>query len=613
MPRKRVYWCAVCVWVCLASSALAQAPETYLPRDTLAFVSLPDMDGTRERLDQTALAKIWGEPSVQQFLVKPKEALRKALDAKLGEAKAAINAQTGLSVADFQGVFAGQATFALMDLDLDRRPAGVSAALVLGIRDREKFDATFGKLDALMPAAAEKQGKALEHEVADMRGQQVVVWSGPDGRTLCRATAKGLCLLTSDRKSMDLLLAGLQGAPDVPTLANSRPLAIVKERIGGSGLDLVAYLNPSLLLSKPDIGPDVEQALDAFGVSDIKALLLAVAITPPGIKDMIYVYAPEPRRGLLNLVEPRNVSQDLLALVPADAQTARIGRFDLLHAWEVVTEALETANPQASAALQAGLAQFEMQAQLSLEDSLLASLGENFVVSAGPAGAPGLGAVGTLSLLWEVRAPDVARDALDKTADFIVQAIQAKRGPQASALPWREMPHGEHTVRYLTLPLPIASPTYAVTQKYLVFGLQPMAVKLAIDRLGKPGKDVRSKPDFQQVTSHVSSPSVMLGYADLKQSFYQTYMMAPMLLGLAQAKSGNKLPLDVAAMPPATAITQHLFGAAGSLTCDDEGIAAEYYSPIGGATAGVVIGGGAAAAILGFRAKQVHVPAPAAK
>jgi len=595
----------------LASSALAQAPETYLPRDTIAFVSLPDLDRARERFDQTALAKIWSEPSVQQFLIKPKEALRKALDAKLAEAKAAINAQTGLSVADFQGVFAGQVTFALVDLDLDRTPPGVSAALVLGIRDREKFDATFAKLDALMPAVAERQGKALEHEVAEIRGQNVVVWSSTDGRALCRATAKGLCLLTSDRKSMDLLLAGLQGAPDVPTLANSRPLAIAKERLGGSGLDLVAYLNPGLLLSKPDIGPDREQTLDALGLSDIKALLLAVAITPPGIKDMIYVYAPGPRRGLLNLVEPKNVSQDLLALVPADAQTARIGRFDLLHAWEVVTQAVQAASPDAYAALQAGLAQFEMQAQLSIEDSLLASLGENFVVSAGPAGAPGLGALGTFSLLWEVRDPDAARDALDKTADSIVQMIQAKRGPQASALQWRQMPHGEHTVRYLTLPLPVASPAYAVTQKYFVFGLQPMAVKLAIDRLGKPGPDVRTKPDFQQVAPHVSSPSVMFGYADLKQSFYQTYMMAPMLLGLAQAKSGNKLPVDVAAMPPATAITEHLFGAAGSLTCDDEGIAAEYYSPVGGATAGVAIVGGTAAAVLGLKLKRAHAPAPA--
>ena len=42
-----------------------------LPRDTIAFVHLPDFNRTREQWHETELYKLWREPAMQEFLQKP--------------------------------------------------------------------------------------------------------------------------------------------------------------------------------------------------------------------------------------------------------------------------------------------------------------------------------------------------------------------------------------------------------------------------------------------------------------------------------------------------------------------------------------------------------------
>ena len=48
------------------------AVTALLPKDTLAFVHLPDFNRSRAELHQTDLYKIWAEPAVQDFLQKPR-------------------------------------------------------------------------------------------------------------------------------------------------------------------------------------------------------------------------------------------------------------------------------------------------------------------------------------------------------------------------------------------------------------------------------------------------------------------------------------------------------------------------------------------------------------
>jgi hypothetical protein len=53
-----------------------------LPRDTLAFVHLPDFNRTREQWHETELYKLWREPAMQEFLQKPMTQMPKAAGAQ---------------------------------------------------------------------------------------------------------------------------------------------------------------------------------------------------------------------------------------------------------------------------------------------------------------------------------------------------------------------------------------------------------------------------------------------------------------------------------------------------------------------------------------------------
>ena len=51
--------------------ASSTAVAALLPKNTLAFVHLPDLRRTESDFHQTDLYRLWSEPAVQEFLQKP--------------------------------------------------------------------------------------------------------------------------------------------------------------------------------------------------------------------------------------------------------------------------------------------------------------------------------------------------------------------------------------------------------------------------------------------------------------------------------------------------------------------------------------------------------------
>src|SRR3954469_14889402 len=53
------------------------AVTSLLPKETLAFVHLPDFNRSREDWHRTDLYQLWMEPAVQDFLAKPRSKIPK--------------------------------------------------------------------------------------------------------------------------------------------------------------------------------------------------------------------------------------------------------------------------------------------------------------------------------------------------------------------------------------------------------------------------------------------------------------------------------------------------------------------------------------------------------
>jgi len=65
---------AIGIWYGLRGRTGKSSPTlvtSLLPKETLAFVHLPDFDKARNQLRETDLYKLWREPAVQDFLQKP--------------------------------------------------------------------------------------------------------------------------------------------------------------------------------------------------------------------------------------------------------------------------------------------------------------------------------------------------------------------------------------------------------------------------------------------------------------------------------------------------------------------------------------------------------------
>jgi hypothetical protein len=80
------------IWMGLYRSrhTSSAAVTALLPKETLAFVHLPDFNRSRAELHQTDLYQIWTEPAVQDFLAKPRTKIspRQGLGATLEECEA---------------------------------------------------------------------------------------------------------------------------------------------------------------------------------------------------------------------------------------------------------------------------------------------------------------------------------------------------------------------------------------------------------------------------------------------------------------------------------------------------------------------------------------------
>ena len=74
--------------VLLASVSLAAyaAPafESVVPEDTIAFITLRNIQTTRDRIKTYSVYDMWQEPAVQQFLEKPIARLKEEIEKALG-------------------------------------------------------------------------------------------------------------------------------------------------------------------------------------------------------------------------------------------------------------------------------------------------------------------------------------------------------------------------------------------------------------------------------------------------------------------------------------------------------------------------------------------------
>jgi len=619
--------------LCCASLSAWAAPrlEQIVPKNTIAAVSVSDIDLLTQRFKGTALYHIWTEPEVRQFMGAFLGAMNaqwkkfqrdfegrvgpdfRNLLAELGDGdtaaryeKARADGKSSLQflLDETRAMFSGPVGIAITDLSIATgKPQVVALVAWNPMRfDRARMAKWVRLLEKAVEKAARQRGQQVLIERKTIANHDVALMSSGADKTLYYAICDEMLLLANSEEAVRVALTTTPGSEE--TLAASPIYKHMCERFGAGRVDVIGYLNVARLLDEAaaETPPAAQMAFDASGFRSVRPAGMGIVFDGPAIRSTTYIDAPGERRGVLSLFEMKPVGPLVLDHVPKEAVSCFCSRIDIPRIWEVIDSMARSTGDASYAKFQQAVASAEAQLMLNIRDDLFGLFGDTqvgFVL--GPT-SDDMMRFGQAAMLLSVSNPERARTNLGQLANAIVALVGAKAPPQFM-IEIVDSQYRKYDIQSLNLPnmqmLPL-SPSYAVTEKYLVMGLTPESVKAAIDQINSSGPSIRSKPDFQRALSRLPSQYSALSYRDVKSAFEWVYSFLPMALNLAAAKGG--VPLDVSMLPPADTISKHLFGAVSCMGHNEQGIFFESYSP--GVTSVVMAAVGALAVVKATQSKR---------
>ncbi|MDQ3621096.1 MAG: hypothetical protein M3463_01195 [Verrucomicrobiota bacterium] len=493
-----------------------QAAE-FVPAETLFFAQLPDVRTSARRWLTSDLHDLWTEPGMQAFLEQP-----------LAKAPALVRLRSLFR--DVRSLLPREAFIAVTSLDrptptfvagfrFDGQPEDVETVLRQWRMDwRQKH--RLGKADLIGYGSREIEtftdrdwmtGEAFCERWYFLSNDLTVLQ-----RTLDRhdghGSRMGPSLAADDR--FQRAVRPLPGAPDLLYFARFDVLA---DRL--QGLMVAAGHAPN--------------SPKSAAVGRTEAFAGCTKIEGPHFRDALFVLSP----GLAG--EPP-LKRETLAVSSATS---------FLYSVMVLPASAGGADPiSGMMRLVPGFAGFEKglaDKQLSLSDFGRAFGPELGAVMEWPAGALQPAPLFVL----QVRDPSMAAGFLD---------VLTAGGEGAPA--WNGVEQAGKTIWSLpNADLAFVTPSVALADRFLVFGISPESVTAGLARLGSGEPGLARVPAFASSMGSVHSPTSGFGYVDLKAVFERFYGTFRPVLAASLAFSGETgRYFDAGKLPPAETIAQHL-------------------------------------------------------
>jgi hypothetical protein len=303
----------------------------------------------------------------------------------------------------------------------------------------------------------------------------------------------------------------------------------------------VSYANVKKALDTfaPLAGPQADALLAALGQKQITTLGSVTGMDETGMVSKTLLSIDGPARGLLAALDSEGIAAGDLAHVPADALVAANVSFEAVKVLEAVLAAAAEVDPRGAAELNDVIRRMEADLGFNLNETL-AALGNNWSLHAATADG------GLMCTAVTVEVKDRAK--LLVASDRLLARVQRE-----GAVSFASSSFAGHTIYQAMLPrspMPFA-PSWCLTDKQLIIGLFPQAVKAVLAR--KAGE--KSLGDAPEVVAALAGgkPPLAISFSDTKALFEATYpsvqMLAPMMLRELARPSYNRSG-DLADLPP---------------------------------------------------------------
>lgn len=570
----------------------------FLPKDTLALVTMPDLAGSIERFSQMPLAKMWAEDEVQKFVADLREMGEKMLHQQLEQAKQ-MHAKGDLPVdpADLLALRVDSCTLALTSLHVTTGDSGTQPEL--GIAAHLHFGAsapTWNKLlDLGLGMLEQETGGMLEKsesKIGEVRTVSFRPAGGEGGNMgLHLAMVPNGLLITTLLPDLQVIVDGMQ--KKVPSLGAADDYAAIAKHLAnasekhesevfvrpGSAIK-AAYQAAAAVMDAQGIdmvdSHGVERALNAMGWFQLGA----------SSRTSSYVDGKNITRSFEALAagtkaQPGPIDLKFLKWIPKDAVGFSAGRMDATGIYDTLVKGLQAYDADLAKDMLGQLAEMEKQLGFSLRNDLLGAFGDHYISWQMPVST--FNAAPELAFL--VKADEAklvpALKGLSKLSAGVVAIEESeKRGIKTYEL--RINLNRIEQMKGMGNVMNQIQPTFAFKDGYMVAALSPNDIKRHFQRMDReddPKGDIRSNKEFAGIAAQFPATVDAVSFTDWKSQFESFYQIVGGLL--AFVRLGDEVPLDTNLLPEAATLTKHLFAMSSYTTSTADGTMTVTTSPFG--------------------------------
>lgn len=575
-----------------------------LPPDTIAFVTLPDLDKSVQELMDMPMLRMWRQKEMQDFLAPALAELDKQWQKGLEQAKA-MHEQ-------------GAVPFAPDDL-LQLRVYGASFALTkfkIGFNDGEPapdigilVHMDFGPsapmwkkvIDFLLSQVEARAGDNLAKSTSEAGGCKITSWVAEGQPTSLNLAWLGDGIVFGTQTAeVGAALAALSDKKDV--LTSSPTYKAVAANVQNPGAEVEMFMNLDAMYrglfevlgavkANTNDFPEefdidgLDRALTALGMRSVKAI--GVTSTYEGNKSVskAYTLAPAPERKGLMADGSKNLDLACLNWVPKKATSCSATTLNVTAVWDSLVNALKAYNENMAEGLLAQLGEMEQQIGFSIREDLCGAFGSQMLSWTTPMqGIPGLGGGSLINGLFLVQMKD---------QDRLLKCLKGIKDVAGGAVEFDSNTRDDLTTYYLKFnvdlpgnlpinPLDMIQPVFGFQSGYMVLGFSRPDVRKTIAAMvanQTEADSIRGNKEFAAMLAQLKPDRLTsVSFSDNRASFDNVYELAYSFSYMVP----EDFPLDVQKLPDeGMFLSQHLFPSTSYSYTDGNGFLSTSTGPFG--------------------------------
>lgn len=460
-------------WGLAGEAPQATAIEKLVPGNAVAVVQVTSFPELKKAFEQSALAEaVKGSQLLSYFYTVAGAAADFGAvvisGRPAGEVKDLIGGQIGAVLLNFES-----------PQDARQR---VPVALLIESKDAKKLEEVvtaqfqlFALLNPALGLSERKQAGATVREIAL-----------PKGGFLAYAVREPFVILGS-RDSVNTLLAGNQA-----TLAASATYQAVRTRLATQG-GVQAYVDVARILQITGAAgnPGQMQKMRAAGISEVKAVGLALDFHGRQVRERFYIHTGGPQTGILKLLTTgAPVAAALNANVPASYTVVAGIALKEVGLWARITQLVtELQGPAAVANIDNGANAIQQQFGIQIKEGFFDTFTDEIVIAADLTKLPEFAGTGRQPKPQEIPFILAAKLSNEAALRGTLDRLAANEKLWEMGVERKAAQHAGADVYTFKIPMQNEiQPSYAIVDKTLLFSIRPEAVKASLDaRAAKKG------------------------------------------------------------------------------------------------------------------------------